>query len=59
VAVEHLLGFESRFFPDDDLAARVERTGFTTTVLDRGFGYTVVGLAGERTSQVGAGPDGG
>jgi len=45
VAAEHAVGFESRFWSPDALAALVERSGLASFVPDRGFGYTVVGLA--------------
>lgn len=47
VLAERVVGFDSRFYAADDLRERVERAGFEATVPDRGFGYTVVGLAGE------------
>jgi demethylmenaquinone methyltransferase/2-methoxy-6-polyprenyl-1,4-benzoquinol methylase len=45
VAAEHAVGFESRFRSPDALAAVVERSGLASFVPDRGFGYTVVGVA--------------
>ena len=45
VTVEHLVGFESTFAPPDDLADEMAVAGFRPSVLDRGFGYTVVGVA--------------
>jgi demethylmenaquinone methyltransferase/2-methoxy-6-polyprenyl-1,4-benzoquinol methylase len=44
VAAEHAVGFQSRFDAPDALAARVAATGLDARVLDRGFGYTVVGV---------------
>ncbi|MFB6219065.1 MAG: class I SAM-dependent methyltransferase [Halobacteriaceae archaeon] len=41
---ERALGWDSRFFPPDALAARVADAGLDATVLDRGFGYTVAGV---------------
>lgn len=41
---ERLLGMRSMFTPPDDVARAVERTGLDATVVDRGFGYTVVGV---------------
>ena len=43
VAAERLVGFGSTFEGPEDLAARVGRAGLAPTVVDRGFGYTVVG----------------
>ncbi len=43
VATEHLVGFASTFHGPDDLAADLAGAGLEPTVLDRGFGYTVVG----------------
>ena len=43
VAAERAVGFGSTFEGPDALATRVGRTGLTPTVVDRGFGYTVVG----------------
>lgn len=44
-AVEALAGFGSTFHTPDSLAALAERAGLSTTVLDRGFGYTAAGVA--------------
>ncbi|MFB6093728.1 MAG: class I SAM-dependent methyltransferase [Halanaeroarchaeum sp.] len=41
---QHLIGFDCTFYTPDDLAAVFDRVGFETTVLDRGFVYTVVGV---------------
>ncbi|MHB9285803.1 class I SAM-dependent methyltransferase [Halobacteriales archaeon Cl-PHB] len=43
VAAERLVGFDSSFQNPDDLAATMATAGLEPTVLDRGFGYTVVG----------------
>lgn len=43
VAGEHLVGFESTFHPPDRLRETVAGVGFDAAVIDRGFGYTVVG----------------
>lgn len=40
---EHLLGFDSRFYPSSTLADLVADSGFEPTILDEGFGYTVCG----------------
>jgi len=45
VAVEALVGFGSTFRTPDSLAGVLERAGLDATVLDRGFGYTVAGVA--------------
>ncbi|ACM57531.1 class I SAM-dependent methyltransferase [Halorubrum lacusprofundi] len=44
VASEHAIGMESRFRSPDDLAAALADAGFDPRVVDRGFGYTVVGV---------------
>ncbi|MBX0321519.1 class I SAM-dependent methyltransferase [Halomicroarcula sp. F13] len=44
VAAEHLVGFDSAFFTPDELATRLASAGLDPTVLERGFGYTVVGV---------------
>jgi demethylmenaquinone methyltransferase/2-methoxy-6-polyprenyl-1,4-benzoquinol methylase len=44
VAAEHAIGMESRFRAPDDLAAALADAGFDPRVVDRGFGYTVVGV---------------
>lgn len=45
VAAEHLLGFDSVFHPPERLASMVGDAGLAAKVLERGFGYTVVGRA--------------
>lgn len=45
VAGEHLIGFESRFYTPDELAGTVAAAGLDPTVIERGFGYTVSGVA--------------
>ncbi|MFC4359062.1 class I SAM-dependent methyltransferase [Halobium salinum] len=48
VLAESLVGFDSIFTGPDDLARFLSRVGFAeTTVVDRGFAYTVVGLKGD------------
>ncbi|SEO73653.1 demethylmenaquinone methyltransferase / 2-methoxy-6-polyprenyl-1,4-benzoquinol methylase [Halogranum amylolyticum] len=42
--VEDAVGMGSLFTGPDDLARAIERTGLDARVLDRGFGYTVVGV---------------
>ncbi|PSP82990.1 methyltransferase type 11 [Halobacteriales archaeon QS_1_68_17] len=42
---EHLAGFDSTFVAADELAGTVAAAGLDTAVPDRGFGYTVVGVA--------------
>jgi demethylmenaquinone methyltransferase/2-methoxy-6-polyprenyl-1,4-benzoquinol methylase len=51
---EALVGFDSRFFGPEELAERVDTAGLEARVLDRGFGYTVVGR--KRESKEGADP---
>lgn len=41
---EHLIGFESRFFTPDELAAAIGRAGLDPAVPERGFGFTAVGV---------------
>lgn len=41
---EAVFGFDSLFVPPDELATLVERAGLDAAVIDRGFGYTVVGV---------------
>ncbi len=41
---EHLIGFDSVFHSPDALAEKIAAAGLTASVLDRGFGYTVVGV---------------
>lgn len=43
VAGERVVGFDSTFHAPDELATLVGEAGLEATVLDRGFGYTVVG----------------
>ncbi|MFB6211426.1 MAG: class I SAM-dependent methyltransferase [Halobacteriales archaeon] len=43
VAAEHAIGMGSRFFAVSDLADRIESAGLTTSIIERGFTYTVVG----------------
>jgi demethylmenaquinone methyltransferase/2-methoxy-6-polyprenyl-1,4-benzoquinol methylase len=50
-AAERLVGFDSTFYQPDALADRVDEAGLDAAVLDRGFGYTVVGT--KRESQEG------
>nr|WP_233745231.1 hypothetical protein [Halobacterium bonnevillei] len=45
VAGEHLFGLRSTFDSPDELAARIADTGLDARVIQRGFGYTVVGVA--------------
>lgn len=42
-AAEHLVGFDSTFHPPGHLRDDMERSGFDTTITDRGFTYTVAG----------------
>jgi demethylmenaquinone methyltransferase/2-methoxy-6-polyprenyl-1,4-benzoquinol methylase len=42
-AAEHLVGFDSTFDPPGHLRDDMERTGFDTTITDRGFTYTIAG----------------
>lgn len=42
-ATEHLVGFDSTFQPPGHLRDDMERSGFDTTITDRGFTYTVTG----------------
>jgi len=44
-AGEHLFGLRSTFYSPDELAARIGDAGLDARVLERGFGYTVVGVA--------------
>jgi demethylmenaquinone methyltransferase/2-methoxy-6-polyprenyl-1,4-benzoquinol methylase len=48
VVAERVVGFDSAFWSPDELAERVTAAGLRSTVLDRGFGYTVVGVAQSR-----------
>lgn len=57
VAAEHLVGFDSRFYPPEDLRDRLEAAGLRASVPDRGFGYTVAGVKpadGNRRASSGA-----
>lgn len=44
VAGEKLIGFGSTFFTVEELVSVFESAGFETTVAERGFVYTIVGL---------------
>jgi len=44
VAAEHAIGMGSRFRSPADLAAALGDRGFDARIVDRGFGYTVVGV---------------
>lgn len=46
VLAEHLAGFASTFRPPGAVATLLSEAGLTPRVVDRGFGYTVVGRAG-------------
>ncbi|MDZ5810329.1 class I SAM-dependent methyltransferase [Halorubrum sp. AD140] len=51
VAAEHAIGMASRFRSPRELATALADAGFDPRIVDRGFGYTVVGvanLAGDR-----------
>jgi len=43
-ALEHLVGMQSTFFTADELAERLEATGYEAAVVDRGFACTVAGV---------------
>jgi len=43
VVAEHLVGFDSHFHSPEDLRDRLTTAGFEATVVETGFGYTVVG----------------
>jgi len=45
-AAEHAWGFASTFHAPTDLADLLAAAGFEVSVVERGFGYTVVGVAG-------------
>jgi len=47
VAAERLWGFDSAFASPDALRADVEAVGLAAMVVERGFGYTVVGVRRE------------
>jgi demethylmenaquinone methyltransferase/2-methoxy-6-polyprenyl-1,4-benzoquinol methylase len=49
VLAERLVGFDSVFHGPDALAADIAATGLRASVVDRGFGYTVVGVARNET----------
>ena len=44
VAGEHAVGMRSRFYTPAELADELSAAGFEPSVLDTGFGYTVVGV---------------
>jgi demethylmenaquinone methyltransferase/2-methoxy-6-polyprenyl-1,4-benzoquinol methylase len=44
VAGEHAIGMDSRFRTPADLAAAMDDAGLDPRIVDRGFGYTVVGV---------------
>ncbi|GAB7010144.1 class I SAM-dependent methyltransferase [Halorubrum trueperi] len=44
VVAEHAIGMASRFREPRDLAAALDDAGFDPRIVDRGFGYTVVGV---------------
>jgi demethylmenaquinone methyltransferase/2-methoxy-6-polyprenyl-1,4-benzoquinol methylase len=44
VAAERLVGFDSTFYTDDELAAMMERAGLVTFHPEAGFAYTVAGV---------------
>ncbi|WP_435197272.1 class I SAM-dependent methyltransferase [Natronomonas sp. EA1] len=44
VALEHAVGFDSRFWSPDELMGKLDRAGFTSFCPDRAFTYTVVGV---------------
>jgi demethylmenaquinone methyltransferase/2-methoxy-6-polyprenyl-1,4-benzoquinol methylase len=44
VASEHAIGMKSQFRSPDDLVAMLVDAGFDPRVVNRGFGYTVVGV---------------
>ncbi|MFW5916863.1 MAG: class I SAM-dependent methyltransferase [Halorubrum sp.] len=44
VAAEHAIGMASRFREPRDLAGALADAGFDPRIVDRGFGYTVVGV---------------
>ena len=44
VASEHAIGMDSRFRTPSDLAAAMDDAGLDPRIVDRGFGYTVVGV---------------
>ncbi|WP_436925804.1 class I SAM-dependent methyltransferase [Halosimplex amylolyticum] len=44
VAAERVVGFDSQFYAPGDLRRRVAAGGFTASIPDGGFGYTVAGV---------------
>lgn len=44
-AAERRFGFDSEFFTPDDLAVMVREAGLRASVVSRGFGYAVAGVA--------------
>ncbi|MFC7134204.1 MULTISPECIES: class I SAM-dependent methyltransferase [Salinibaculum] len=44
VLAERAVGFDSAFYSPDALADDIARTGLRASVVERGFGYTVVGV---------------
>ncbi|OTF01323.1 class I SAM-dependent methyltransferase, partial [Halorubrum sp. SD612] len=44
VAGEHAIGMESRFRAPSDLASAMDAVDLDPRIVDRGFGYTVVGV---------------
>ncbi|MFT4922515.1 MAG: SAM-dependent methyltransferase, partial [Haloarculaceae archaeon] len=51
VAAEHLVGFDSVFHSPDELADMIAETSLIASVVERGFGYTVVGRAESGSSK--------
>ena len=48
VAAERVVGFDSTFWPPADLADRLAGAGLDARVVEKGFGYTVVGVTDGR-----------
>ncbi|MFC7185672.1 class I SAM-dependent methyltransferase [Halorubrum yunnanense] len=46
VAAEHAIGMTSRFRTPSDLASAFDDAGLDPRIVDRGFGYTLAGVAG-------------
>lgn len=46
---ERIVGFDSTFYGADELGDHLTNTGFETTVLERGFLYTLVGVKPDET----------